>query len=201
MPVVAIAIIAVGKRPVLPWAAFGKPVALPVLPICKPRPIVLALTLALISWSVGIGLRGVRRRVRLRLKPLLRLLIRRSVAPQARRNDPIACRNRHRLPCRRPRLLRAAAVGRSARAPAPPAPRQSVGSNARRAANNFPPRPDLLPYGRLSRAGDISRRHDARCRVFLHPAHSIHRIASKDWGPADCSSAARASSCSDLVSF
>jgi hypothetical protein len=87
MPVVAVAIIAVRKRSVLPWAAFGKTVPLPVLPICKPRPIVLALTLALISWSVGIGLRGVRRRVRLRLKPLLRLL--KGVLSLRRRGETI----------------------------------------------------------------------------------------------------------------
>ncbi len=73
VPVVAIALVALGKRPVLSRAAFGKPVALPVLPIGKTRPIALALTLALVRRPFDIGLRGGWHR--LRLKPLLRLLI------------------------------------------------------------------------------------------------------------------------------
>jgi hypothetical protein len=74
VPVVAIALVALGKRPVLSRAAFGKPVALPVLPIGKTRPIALALTLALVRRPLDVGLR--RGWHRLRLKPLLRLALR-----------------------------------------------------------------------------------------------------------------------------
>jgi hypothetical protein len=72
--VVAIALVALGKRPILSRAAFGKPVALPVLPIGKTRPIALALTLALVRRPLDVGLRGGWHR--LRLKPLLRLALR-----------------------------------------------------------------------------------------------------------------------------
>ena len=59
VPVVAIALIAVGERPVLPRAAFGKAVALPVLAIGESRSIVLALALALVRGPLGIGLRRI----------------------------------------------------------------------------------------------------------------------------------------------
>ena len=75
MPVVAIAFIPVGERSISSWTAFGKPVALPVLPICKPCPFVLALTLSLVGRSLGVRLGSVRGHIRLRLKSLLRLLI------------------------------------------------------------------------------------------------------------------------------
>jgi hypothetical protein len=74
VPIVAIALISLAERP-LSRAAFGKPAALPILPICKPAPVVLARAFAIVGWPLEIGLRRVRRQVRLRLKPLLRLLI------------------------------------------------------------------------------------------------------------------------------
>ena len=87
VPVVAIAFIPVGERPVLSWTAVGKPVTLPVLPICKPCPFVLALTLSLIGRSFGVRLRSVRGRIWLRLKPLLRLL--KGGLPLRRRGEAI----------------------------------------------------------------------------------------------------------------
>ena len=87
MPVVAIAFIPVGERSILSWTAFGKPVALPVLPICKPCPFVLALTLSLVGRSLGVRLGSVRGHIRLRLKSLLRLLI--GGLPLRRRGEAI----------------------------------------------------------------------------------------------------------------
>ncbi len=87
VPVVAIAFVPVGERPVLSWTAFGKPVALPFLPICKPCPFVLALTFSLVGRSLGVRLGSVRGHIRLRLKSLLRLLI--GGLPLGRRGEAI----------------------------------------------------------------------------------------------------------------
>ncbi len=73
MPVFAIALISLGERPILSRASFRKSVALPVLAIGESCPIVLTLALAFIRRPLAVGLGGIRRRVRLRLKPLLRL--------------------------------------------------------------------------------------------------------------------------------
>jgi hypothetical protein len=87
MPVFPVAFIPLGERAILSRASFRKPVALTVLAIGESRPIVLALALALIRRPLGIGLRGIRRHVRLRLKPLLRLRI--SALPLSRRGETI----------------------------------------------------------------------------------------------------------------
>lgn len=87
VPVVAVAFIPVGERPVLSRTAFRKPVALPFLPVCKPCPFVLALALSLVRRPLGVGLGSVRRHIGLRLKPLLRLLI--SVLSLRRRGETI----------------------------------------------------------------------------------------------------------------
>jgi hypothetical protein len=86
LPVVAIAFIPVRERPILSRAAFRKAVALTILPVCKSRPIALALAVAFVGRPLGIGLRRGRRHVRLRLKPLLRLL---SDLPFRRRGETI----------------------------------------------------------------------------------------------------------------
>ena len=77
VPVVPVAFSPLGEGPVRSRAAVGKAVALPVLSIGKPGAVVGALTLALVGNSLGVGLW---RNARLRLKPLLRLLIRRRYA-------------------------------------------------------------------------------------------------------------------------
>ena len=84
---VAVAFVPVAERPILARATVGKPAALAFLPVSEPRPLVLSLTLALVRRPLRIGLRGIRRDVRLRLKPLLRLLI--WVLPLRRRGEAI----------------------------------------------------------------------------------------------------------------
>lgn len=87
LPVIAISFIPLNERPVLARPAFRKAAALPILPICKSRPIVLALAVALVGRPIGVGLRRAWSHIRLRLKPLLRLLI--SVLPLRRRREPV----------------------------------------------------------------------------------------------------------------
>ncbi len=87
MPIVAIALVALGERPIGSRTPVRKTVALTVLPGGKASAIAAALTLGLVGWSLDKGLRGVWRQARLRLKPWLGLLV--SVLPLCGRSETI----------------------------------------------------------------------------------------------------------------
>ena len=99
VPIVAIALVALGERPIGSRTPVRKTIALTVLPGGKASAIAAALTLGLIGRSIDKGLRGVWRQARL-VETLAGTAGKRSAAPRAKRNDPTGRRNRHRLPSR-----------------------------------------------------------------------------------------------------
>jgi hypothetical protein len=85
--IVAITLVTIRELPIGARSAVRKSVALTILPRRKAPPIVAALTLGLVRWSVAKRLWGVRRNVWLRLKSLLRLRV--SILPLRRRSETI----------------------------------------------------------------------------------------------------------------
>ena len=199
MPIVAIALVALGERPIGPRTPIRKAVALTILSGGKASAIAAALTLALIGRSVAEGLRGVWREARLRLKPRLGLLV---SLPLRRRSETI----------RQPAeiaIVVEVVIGLAGRSLLAALCQRLSGLSSR-----YEPEIVLrvlqiiLGRDRISAGVGVPRElqiflgHMMRVAAYFN-VRSIRtrKIASKDWGHADYLSAGHASFCSDLVSF
>ncbi len=88
LSIVAVAVRPLRERTVGTWTTVGKAIALPVLAVRVSALVFWSLAIRFERRALDIGLRGVRRRAGLRLRPMLLLLIK-AARPLRRRGEPV----------------------------------------------------------------------------------------------------------------